>query len=95
MLGPAIEDWQRIDLAAVRGTTTINGVEVGSGLGADVMGHPFEALAWLANTLAGRGVTLAAGAIVLTGSVVATRWVDPGAKVDVGVLGLGRAEVTF
>jgi 2-keto-4-pentenoate hydratase len=95
VLGPAIEDWQHLDLAAVRGVTAIDGVDVGSGLGADVMGHPFEALAWLANALAARGTALAAGAIVLTGSVVATRWVEPGAKVEVELSGLGRVEVTF
>ena len=95
VLGPAIEDWQRIDLAAVRGVTTNDGVEVGSGFGADVMGHPFEALAWLANDLATRGAALPAGAIVLTGSVVATRWVEPGARVKVELSGLGQVEVVF
>ena len=95
VLGPAIEDWQHLDLAAVLGVTMIDGVEVGSGLGADVMRHPSEALAWLANSLAARGTTLPAGAIVLTGSVVATRWVEPGAKVEVELSGLGRVEVTF
>jgi len=95
VLGPAIEDWRRLDLAGVRGVTVIDGVEVGSGLGADVMGHPFAALAWLANALAARGTALAAGAVVLTGSVVATRWVEPGARVAVELSGLGRAEVMF
>ena len=95
VLGPAVEDWQLLDLAAVRGTTVIDGVEVGSGVGADVMGHPFEALAWLANALAARGTGLDAGAVVLTGSVVATRWVEPGARVDIELSGLGRAEVIF
>ena len=95
VLGPAVEDWRGLDLAAVRGTTVIDGVEVGSGVGADVMGHPFAALAWLANELAARGVGLEAGAVVLTGSVVATRWVEPGARVDVELVGLGRAEVIF
>jgi 2-keto-4-pentenoate hydratase len=95
VLGPAVEDWQHLDLAAVRGTTVIEGVEVGSGVGADVMGHPFAALAWLANELAARGEGLVAGAVVLTGSVVATRWVEPGARVDVELVGLGRAEIIF
>jgi 2-keto-4-pentenoate hydratase len=77
VLGPAVEDCRFLDLAAVRGTTMINGVEVGSSLGADVMGHPFEALAWVANALAARGKSLNAGEIVLTGSVVATHWSNP------------------
>jgi 2-keto-4-pentenoate hydratase len=95
VLGPAVERWQDLDLAAVEGVTTIDGVEAGRGRGADVMGHPFEALAWLANSLAARGESLPAGAVVLTGSVVATRWLDPGAHVVVDLLGLGRAEAVF
>jgi 2-oxo-3-hexenedioate decarboxylase/2-keto-4-pentenoate hydratase len=36
------------DIAATIGRTTINQVEVGRGIGKDVMGHPLNALAWLA-----------------------------------------------
>ena len=95
VLGPAVEDWRRLDLATVHGTTMIDGVDVGSGLGTDVMGHPLEALAWLANALAERGKSLRTGDIVLTGSVVATRWVEPGSKVEVELSGLGRVEAMF
>jgi 2-keto-4-pentenoate hydratase len=95
VLGPAVERWQDLDLTAVQGVTIIDGVEAGRGRGAAVMGHPFEALAWLANSLAARGSSLSAGAVVLTGSVVETRWVEPGAHVVVDLSELGRAEVTF
>ena len=95
VLGPAVEDWRHLDLAGVQGRTIIDGHEVGSGQGADVMGHPFAALAWLATALAARNTTLLAGAVVLTGSVVQTCWVEPGARVEVALSGLGRAEVTF
>ena len=40
--------------------------------GADVLGHPHRALAWLANHLAADGKALRAGQIVLTGSLVKT-----------------------
>jgi 2-keto-4-pentenoate hydratase len=46
--------WRNIDLAAARGAMIINGHRAGEGKGGDVMGHPLEALAWLANTLAAR-----------------------------------------
>ena len=95
VLGPEVTDWRRVDLAAVTGTTTIDGTEMGRGRSSDVMGHPFEALAWLANALGERGTSLPAGAIVLTGSVVETRWVSPGAHVVAELGGLGRAEVLF
>jgi 2-keto-4-pentenoate hydratase len=37
------------------------------GTGADVLGHPHHALAWLANHLAAAGKGLRAGEIALTG----------------------------
>ena len=43
------------------GAMTINGEPAGEGYGRDVLGHPLDALAWLANTLAGRGKELKAG----------------------------------
>ena len=77
------------DIGEMVGTTTINGIEVGRGRGSDVMGHPLNALAWLANSLAARGVSLKAGEIVLTGSLVETKWLNRGDSVRVVVSGLG------
>ena len=45
-----------------------NGVIEESGLGAAVLNHPANGVAWLANTLARHGESLAAGEIVLGGS---------------------------
>ncbi|BFG79784.1 2-oxo-hepta-3-ene-1,7-dioic acid hydratase [Paraburkholderia terrae] len=45
-----------------------NGVIEESGLGAAVLGHPGNGVAWLANKLAPHGESLAAGEIVLGGS---------------------------
>lgn len=92
-LGEPAGDWRRLDLAAARGRMRINGAEVGSGRGGDVMGHPFEALAWLANRYAALGRTLEAGAFVLLGSVVETRWIAAGDVVEVEIDGLGGARV--
>ena len=93
VLGPPVTDWRALDLPAITGTTRINGVEVGRGRGADVMGHPLTALAWLANALAERGQFLRAGEIVLTGSVVETRWLARGDDVAVSLSGLGEARL--
>ena len=95
VIGQPVSAWSRLDLAALRGVMTINGVEVGSGVGADVMGHPFEALAWLANHAAATGRPLAAGDLVLTGSIVETNWVEPGDDVRVAIEHLGEATVSF
>jgi 2-keto-4-pentenoate hydratase len=78
------------DLATLRGVTRINGAEVGRGSGADVLGHPLAALAWLANSLAARGRMLQAGETVLTGSLVATRWLQPGDAVEIEISELGK-----
>ena len=73
----------------------INDAVVGSGCGADVLGHPFEALAWLANQLAGRGGGLKTGDVVLTGSVVQTNWVAAGDRVVMDLGTLGAVELSF
>jgi 2-oxo-3-hexenedioate decarboxylase/2-keto-4-pentenoate hydratase len=95
VLAPEVTGWRRLDLPALRGETRINGIAVGEGQGADVMGHPFAALAWLANLLAGQGRALRAGQLVLTGSVVETRWVQPGDRVEIAIEELGAARAQF
>jgi len=95
VLGTPVRDWHGLDLTALTGITWINGVEVGRGRGADVMGHPFEALAWLANNLSRRGRGLRAGEFVFTGSVVETKWVNRGDAVVMEIDRLGRVEAVF
>jgi 2-keto-4-pentenoate hydratase len=83
------------DLLDIVGRAVINGVEDGRGTGADVLGHPHHALAWLANHLAADGKALRAGQIVLTGSLVKTVWLKPGDAVTMDLLGLGAVQVSF
>jgi 2-keto-4-pentenoate hydratase len=83
------------DLLKVVGRALINGVEVGQGTGADVLGHPHNALAWLANHLAATDKGLRAGEIVLTGSLIKTVWLNAGDHVVMELAGLGRVEATF
>ena len=93
VVGKSAEHWRDLDLAAVVGRTIVNGEVVGEGAGSDVLGHPFEALAWLANSLAERGRMLRAGDIVLTGSMVTTSWLDPGDEMTTIIDGLGEARL--
>jgi 2-oxo-3-hexenedioate decarboxylase/2-keto-4-pentenoate hydratase len=95
VLGAPVTNWRALDLTALTGVTLIDGVEVGRGRGADVMGHPFEALAWLANHLARRGRSLRAGEFVFTGSVVETKWVSAGQRVTMRIERLGEVEAVF
>ncbi len=84
-----------IDLAAVAGALSVNGVEVATGHGSDVLGHPAEAVAWLGNKLASFGTELLAGQVIMPGSC--TKAIDVSAD-DTAVAtfeGLGAVSVSF
>lgn len=91
ILGPEVADWRDLDLAMLAGRMLINGVEVGAGTGGDILGHPLNALVWLADLRAGRGMPLKAGEFVTLGSLVKTAWIDQGDEVIADIDGLGRA----
>lgn len=93
VLGPPVTDWRRLDLAALTARLTINGREIGAGNGADVMGNPLNALAWLAGKLAQAGTPLRRGMIVMTGSMVPIQFPQPGDRAMVEVEGLGTVEL--
>lgn len=94
VLGEPVSDWRGIHLAGCRGYMEINGELVGEGMGSDVMGHPLEPLAWLANNLASRGQELKAGMVVITGSIVSPKWLKPGDSALIEIEGLGKAELS-
>jgi len=95
VLGEPAGTWRELDLARIQGRMAINRSAVGTGIGGDILGHPLEALAWLANGLAGRGQSLRAGEFVLLGSVVQTRWVERGDVVEIEIDGLGTVSCRF
>jgi 2-keto-4-pentenoate hydratase len=95
VLGKPVARSAAPDLLDVVGRALVNGSEIGRGTGADVLGHPHNALAWLANHLAADGRALRAGEIVLTGSLVKTAWLNAGDEVVMELAGLGRVEATF
>jgi 2-keto-4-pentenoate hydratase len=83
------------DLASLHGRILINGTEVGAGIGADVLGHPYAALAWLAEHAAERGLPLRADEVILLGSLVRTQWLNAGAAVRIEIDALGGVEASF
>ena len=95
VLGPEVTEWRAIDLGAAKGRMAINDQVVGAGRGADILGHPFKALAWLSQSGLASMYGLAAGSVVMLGSVVQTVWVAAGDAVSVEIEGLGAAEVRF
>jgi len=90
ILGERVVGRRRLDLAGIQGAMWINGKEIGRGTGADIMGHPLEALAWIANRWAARGHALEAGSFVMLGSVVQTQWLQAGDAVRIAIAGLGE-----
>jgi 2-keto-4-pentenoate hydratase len=93
VLGAPVREWQSIDLAAVRAIAKINGTPVGEGRGADAMGHPLDAVAWLANHLASIGRGLLRGDVVITGSLITTKAVTAGDFVEFSLGQLGKIEL--
>jgi len=83
------------DLETITGVVRKGGVEVDRGMGRDVLGHPFEPLAWLANHLAKTGEALRAGEIVMTGSLVTTRFPAETEAYEFELEGLGKVAVTI
>jgi len=94
VLGRPVPNWRKLDLAALKGRTLINGAEAGSGIGAMVLGHPLEALAWLANARAARALGLKRGEFVFLGSLVETKWLSAGDVVRIEIEEIGNAELT-
>jgi 2-keto-4-pentenoate hydratase len=94
VLGEPVRAWRDLDLATIRGVASVNGRTIGEGRGADALGHPLNALGWVANHLAESGRALMRGDVVITGSLVPTRAVKAGDTVEFSLDGLGAVELT-
>ena len=94
VLGDPVRDWRAIDLGSSEGKMIVNGEVIGQGVGSDVMGHPVEPVAWLANSLVSRGRSLRAGDTILTGSFAPPFMLKAGDTASVSIEGLGEAHLT-
>jgi 2-oxo-3-hexenedioate decarboxylase/2-keto-4-pentenoate hydratase len=92
VLGAPVSAEELGDPVSLHGIATVNGVEVGSGCGSDLMGHPMNVLAWLANALIGRGEQLRSGDTIFLGGLFQTRWLNVGDKVSFDIGRLGKVE---
>ena len=82
-------DWRTLNVGALRGRMTVDGVERDSGVTTDLMGHPFHCLAFLASSpVAAAFGGLKAGQCVMLGSVTPPIWLDGPAVVTVTFDGL-------
>ncbi|TCI00279.1 sulfate adenylyltransferase [Roseococcus sp. SYP-B2431] len=96
VLGAPDPGWKSLDLGAIRGEMTVDGVSKGSGHGRDLLGHPMEALAWLAHSGAAEVFGgLRKGQVVWLGSVTPPIWLDGPCSVVVAFEGLGKVALRF
>jgi 2-oxo-3-hexenedioate decarboxylase/2-keto-4-pentenoate hydratase len=95
VLGAELTNWRDLDLATLGGRMLINGTEAGAGIAGDILGHPLNALVWLADLRAKQGTPLKAGTFVTLGSLVKTVWVDKGDKIVAEIDGLEPATLVI
>lgn len=85
----------QLDLRLAGMTLRKNGRVVSTGAGAACLGHPVNAVAWLANKLWEMGTSLRAGDVVLSGALGPVTPVAPGDALDVEISGLGSTGCRF
>lgn len=89
VLGREHKSLDGLDLYTCGMAMTINGEIVSVGSGAACLGHPLEAAAWLARTLAANGEALQAGDVILTGALGPMVAIAGGDEVEARIGGLG------
>ena len=95
VLGDRLVDPRDVDLATCGMVLEKNGEIVATGAGAAALGHPANAVAWLANTLGRLGMGLKAGEVVLSGSLGIMVPVRAGDSLRVTIGGIGGCSVRF
>lgn len=96
VLGDAVSvPWKSIDLSK-HPVEMRNGAEAFAGFGANVLGDPRIALAWLVTEVTDLGLTIEAGEFVTTGTTTTPVPVSPGDRLeaDFGLLGVIGVELT-
>jgi 2-oxopent-4-enoate/cis-2-oxohex-4-enoate hydratase len=95
VLGSARASARDHDLPGLHVTVTKNGAPLSEGYGSAVQGSPAEAVAWLANTLGAYGVTLDAGDVILSGSLVPLAPAVKGDVFGMELQGIGHCIARF
>jgi 2-keto-4-pentenoate hydratase len=95
VLGGAPRRLTDVDLRAIEMELTCEGETVSAGNGAACLGHPVNAVVWLANAVAERGAPLQAGEVILSGSLGPLGTAEPGREYEARFSGLGTVRAQF
>lgn len=95
VLGERLVDPREVDLSLCGMVLEKNGEVLATGAGAAALGHPANAVAWLANTLGALDIGLEAGEVVLSGSLAAMVPVRAGDNLRITLGGIGGCSVRF
>ncbi|MHA1536078.1 MAG: 2-keto-4-pentenoate hydratase [Alphaproteobacteria bacterium] len=95
ILGEAVKDWRKLDLAKMLVVLKIDGKRIAGGTGVRVLGHPLESLTWLVNKLSATGITLERDQIVTTGTVTGLNFARPGSTGIAKFGKIGQVQITF
>jgi 2-keto-4-pentenoate hydratase len=82
-----------LDVGTLDGTLRVNGEQVDSGNSRDALSHPFAVVQWLSDHLRAFGSYLRAGDLIMTGSIVPTRFAKAGEHYRFELTGLAAAEL--
>jgi 2-keto-4-pentenoate hydratase len=93
VLGPEQAPETLAGEADIPGRFTVDGTVACGGSARDILGHPLNSLAWLADHRAALGAPLRAGEVVTLGSIVAALRVERPFVVEASFDGLGAATV--
>lgn len=95
VLGPDEVPLDGLDLPGVQMTLRSGNATVSSGTGADCLGNPLTAVAWLANTARDYGSPLRAGDVILSGALGPMTPVTPGSSFTADITGFGSVSASF
>ncbi len=82
-----------VEVGALDGVLYVNDRPIDRGNSGDALSHPFEVVRWLSEHLRGRGSHLHAGDMVMTGSIVPTRFAAAGEHYRFELAGLPAVEL--
>lgn len=95
VLGSEPRPLDGLDLRTCGMALEVNGDVVSLGAGVACLGHPLNAAAWLARTMAERGEPLRAGDVILSGALGPMAAIAPGDLVTATIGGLGSVGFTY